>query len=559
MADDEPDRPRPDHRDAAEGIRRSGAGGGRLADGHRLPPHRAERARPGGGVRHVEHPRDHPGGELPLVPRPRRAGAADVARQAHLQRQGPDGGLFLDADQPCDHDAGHAPRAQLPRRRPPRRPRSQGSLDLFWRAGAVTETLELFQRLGLAVAVGFLIGVERGWKSRDMEDETRVAGLRTYTLIGLLGGVAGLLGVMLGVAAFASMAIAFALMWTVFKVFETMRDGDISVTGTVAGLLVFALGAYAIVGDLAVVAASGVLLAGALAFKDAMHDWLDRLTWPELRSGLLILAATFVALPLLPDRALDPYGAFNPRELWLLTIVLALASFAGYVALRVGGRKAGVYFAAAAGALVSSTVVTLDLARRNKAGEVAPVRAAAAATLANIVMFIRVGVLIAVFATPAFIDAWPALAAAVAASAAAIALLAHATARRGEEDESTAPVTSPLDLKSVGRFALLLAAITVGARIVASVWGEGGLLAFAATAGLVDVDAVALAVGGMVRDGLAPHDGANAILLAAAVDTASKVAIAAFAGERALVWRYALASAAALVAGVGTYIAMTII
>lgn len=420
------------------------------------------------------------------------------------------------------------------------------------------ETFELFQRLGLAVAIGFLVGVERGWKSRDLEDETRVAGLRTYTLIGLLGGVAGLAGVHLGAVAFIALALAFALPWTLFKLMETLRDGDLSVTGTIAGVLVFALGGYAMVGDLALAAAAGVLIAAVLAFKQAMHDWLDRLTWPELRSALLILAATFVALPLLPDRALDPYGAFNPRELWLLTIILALASFAGYVALRVAGPKAGAYFAAAAGALVSSTIVTLDLARRTTAGEVTPLRAAAAAALANIVMFLRVGALIAIFATPALADAWPALAAAVVASAAAIAILVHTAARTDKENQRAAPLTSPLDLKSVARFALLLAAITVGARIVASVFGEGGLMAFAATAGLVDVDAVALAVGGLVRDGLHPHDGTNAILLAAAVDTVSKVVIAGFAGAQRFYWRYALASAAALIAGVALYVALAL-
>ena len=109
-------------------------------------------------------------------------------------------------------------------------------------------------------------------------------------------------------------------------------------------------------------------LAALLAFKQALHDWLDKVTWKELRSALLILAATAIALPLLPDRAIDPWGAINPRELWLLTILVAGASFAGYVAVRVLGDEVGVLAGAAAGALVSSTVVTAELGRRVHGG-----------------------------------------------------------------------------------------------------------------------------------------------------------------------------------------------
>jgi uncharacterized membrane protein (DUF4010 family) len=100
---------------------------------------------------------------------------------------------------------------------------------------------------------------------------------------------------------------------------------------------------------------------GLLAFKDALHNWLDKVTWKELRSALIILGATFIALPLLPDRTIDIWEAINPRELWLLTILVAGASFAGYVAVRVLGNDVGVLAGAAAGALVSSTVVTAEL------------------------------------------------------------------------------------------------------------------------------------------------------------------------------------------------------
>ena len=407
------------------------------------------------------------------------------------------------------------------------------------------DVLDLFQRLGLALAIGFLIGVERGWKSRGAEDESRVAGLRTYTLIGLLGGVSGLIGALFGPVVLAALALSFSLAWLVYKAWETLRDGDLSITGLVAGLIVFALGAYAARGSLAIAAAAGVALVSVLAFKSALHDWLARLTWPEIRSALLILAATFIALPLLPDRALDPYGAFNPREIWLLTIVIAGASFAGYVALRALGPGAGLYIGAGAGALVSSTVVTYDLARRTKAEEVDPLQAAAAACLANLVMFLRVGALIAIFAAPAFVSAAPILGAAIGATLLAAATLAFLDRRPGRA-EAAMTLKSPLNVASVVRFALLLGAIIAAARLIAHFYGASSLTLFAATAGLVDVDAVALAVGGLVREGLAPPLGVQAVLIAAGVDTLSKAAIALYAGRARFAVPYALASVFAI-------------
>ncbi|MGE0046493.1 MAG: MgtC/SapB family protein, partial [Hyphomonadaceae bacterium] len=254
---------------------------------------------------------------------------------------------------------------------------------------------------------------------------------------------------------------------------------------------------------------------------------------------------------LLPDRALDPYGLFNPREIWLLTIVIAAASFAGYIALKALGERTGLYIGAAAGALVSSTAVTLDLARRAHAREVDPVQAASAATLANLVMIVRVGALIAIFATPAFPAALPALVAAggVALAAAAFGYFApHET-----KAETTAKLSSPFDIKSVLSFAVLLAGVTAATRIITERFGDAGLLAFAATAGLMDVDAVSLAVGGMTRNGLDPHAAAEAILLAAAANTLTKLAIAGGIGRGRFALYYWGAGALSLIAGAAAF------
>lgn len=404
--------------------------------------------------------------------------------------------------------------------------------------------LDMFQRLGLAVGIGFLVGVEREWKHRDAPEGSRAAGVRTHAIIGLTGAIAAALLPVAGPLGFAALTVSLAGALIAFKVRESQLDNDVSVTGTIAALLVFALGAYAMIGQLAVAAASGVALAAFLAFKQALHTWVDKLTWQELRSALLILAATAIALPLLPDRAIDPWGAINPRELWLLTILVAAASFAGYVAVRTLGDEVGVLAGAAAGSLVSSTVVTAELGRRVHGGESHATVAASAAAVAAAISVGRVIVLLAVTAAPILPHAGPALAAAV-----IVFVVAAFTMRwfdRAEtKGDGSQTLQSPLGLASVAAFALFLGAVIVVGRIVADTFGEVGLLPFAATAGLADVDAVTLAAGSLVRGGLEPLAGAHAVLLAVLMNTLAKGGIAFVTGG----WRFAsLYFAAALAA-----------
>jgi uncharacterized membrane protein (DUF4010 family) len=368
--------------------------------------------------------------------------------------------------------------------------------------------------------------------------------LRTHAVIGLAGGLTGALLPMIGEIGFAALTLSFAAAFITFKIRESLKDDDISVTGTIAGLLVYALGAYAMWGDLRIAAAVGVALVALLAFKNALHNWLDHVTWKELRSALIILGATFIALPLLPDRTIDPWDAINPRELWLLTILVAGASFAGYVAVRVLGSHVGVLAGAAAGALVSSTVVTAELGRRVRTGETHAMVGGAAAAIAAAISIVRVIVLLAVTAVPVVPEAAPALAAAALVFAGSAFAMRYFD-RQQEGADSAQKLRSPLDLVSVVQFAAFLGAVITIGRIVADAYGQAGLLPFAATAGLADVDAVTLAAGSLVRGGLEPSVGAHAVMITVLMNTLAKGAIAFVTGG----WRYAaLYFAAALAA-----------
>lgn len=401
------------------------------------------------------------------------------------------------------------------------------------------------ERLALALAIGFLVGLERGWRTREVAEGGRTAGLRTFALAGLLGGLAGLLSADLGGWAFAALGLPFAGAFIYFKQREQADEHDHSVTAVVAALLVFALGAYATIGDWQLAAGAGVVTTGLLAFKGALHGWLRKLTWAELRAALVLLAMTFVALPLLPDRGFGPHAVVNPHELWLLTIVMAGVSFAAYALVKLLGPSRGLIAASLAGAMVSSTAVTLHLARVTRADPLAARLAAGGALLAGGVMAMRLLAVAAVLAPALLQILFAPLGVFAAASALAGALTIGRTGWEWDAGEGRA-MQSPFEFGVVLKLGLVLGGVMAAARWVSAVHGAEGLLPLSALAGLVDVDAVALAVSRMVaNEGLEPATAVEAMLLAAAVDSLSKVGIATFVGGRAFGARFGLGTAAA--------------
>jgi uncharacterized membrane protein (DUF4010 family) len=396
---------------------------------------------------------------------------------------------------------------------------------------------DLISRFAVALGIGLLIGLERGWRTRELEPGSRAAGIRTFAITGLLGGTTGALAMALGGAASAGggivVAIGFASYAAVFGIFtleENRAGGHYSATSAVAGMLTFALSAYALVGDMLIAAAAAVAAAGLLALRQQLHGWVASITWPELRSGLVLLTMTFIALPIMPNTPIGPFGGVNLREVWLIAIVLAGVSFAGYVSVKYFGVRYGLLLAAAAGGLASSTAVTIANARHAARGEGAPRLLAAGVAVASTIMFIRVLAIVAALRPSLLVLVAPALLSA-AVVAVAFAVTWVTWQRNGDQEHREVAFRNPFGFWSVVGFALLLAAVIVLGRAVGEWLGAAGAITGAIVVGLADVDAVTVSMTRLVPDTLSAHQAALAILGAVASDTVSKVAIGAAIGR----------------------------
>jgi uncharacterized membrane protein (DUF4010 family) len=417
------------------------------------------------------------------------------------------------------------------------------------------DTDELLSRFAVALGIGLLIGLERGWRARDDKPGSRTAGVRTFAISALLGGIVGALALAAGGTATAGGGAliglglaAFAAVIAVFCLEENRADQTYSATTAIAAILTFALGVYALLGDMRVAAAVAVATAALLALRESLHGWVKSVTWPELRSGLILLAMSFIALPVVPNDPIGPFGGVNPREVWLIAIVLAAVSFLGYAAVRYFGERQGILLAAGAGGLVSSTAVTLANARRAAAGEGAPHLLAAGVSLATAVSFGRVLAIVAVLKPSLLVLLAPTLAAATTA-AVGLAVFWVYRPTDGDAGHTVVKFRNPFGFWSVIALALTMGVIILLGRVLDQTFGSAGAIIGAAALGLFDVDAVTVSMSRLVPQSLSLRDGAFAILAAVASNTLSKLAIGAGLGRGRFAVRIASMSAAALAAG----------
>ncbi len=387
----------------------------------------------------------------------------------------------------------------------------------------------IFLDLAIALAAGLLVGVERGWQYRRAEEAERFAGVRSFGLIGLLGGLWALLArelgeVLLGFAFLGFGAVVFMILFL-----ERRDSASQGVTTLVAAMVTFALGALAVAGYQVVAAGGAVVTTVLLSLKPVLHRWVRRLEAKELNAALKLLLISVVLLPVLPDRGFGPWQALNPYTLWWMVVLIAALSFSGYVAMKAVGPRRGTVLTGLLGGLVSSTAVTLSLARlarRPGAERILAVGILVAAAT----MFPRVLVEVAVVHPPLLLGVGGPLAAMTLLAGVGAAWLWRRPGRAATPAGSGVTVSNPFELWPAVQFGLLLAAVMFLAVALRHWLGDAGVYLLAAASGLADVDAITLSLARMAAGDLPPQVAARGIVLAAVVNTLVKGLLAAWIG-----------------------------
>ena len=407
--------------------------------------------------------------------------------------------------------------------------------------------LDLALRLAIAALGGAVVGLEREWSGHAAGPTARFAGIRTFTLLGLTGGLAGLLHALEAPIAGSVLLAGAAALVVAAYVAASLYDVD--GTTEVAAFVVLAAGAMAGLGQLAVASGLSALTGLLLVEKSGLHALVARLDGADLRAGIRFAAMALVVLPLLPAGPYGPEPGVRPRELWALVLFFSGLGFLGHVARRAVGRSHGLTVAGALGGVISSTNVTLVFSRASRD---APAEAGALATgvlAANLVLVPRVLAATAVLAPPLAVALVPRLAPA----AAVLALLLPFTRRSSPHHENTEPTVAsqPLRVGPALQMALLFQVVLYAVSAAQAWFGQAGLFTTAAALGLTDVDALTVTMARSVAPSAGVAIAADAVTVGVVANTLLKAGLALVVGRgacRTLVPAALAAVAAVLVA-----------
>jgi uncharacterized membrane protein (DUF4010 family) len=371
----------------------------------------------------------------------------------------------------------------------------------------------------VALGIGLLIGVER--ERRKGSGETRgAAGIRTFALVGLLGGLCAQFDDALVLAVGAGFVGAAAV-----AAYVTSRPRDPGLTTEVALLVTFLLGALAH-RDIQLASGLAVVVTVLLASRSSIHRFVKRvLTEDELNDALVVASAALVVLPLLPNRAVGPYGVLNPVTVWRLVVVIIGVSALGYVARRTLGSRLGLPLAGAAGGFISAAATIGGMGRRAREEPSQTAMAVAGALLANVATVVLLAVVLAI----AHLDTLATLAVAlVAAGVTAAGFGALATWRSWRAgapphtDEGRA-----FHLATAVVFAATLTGVLMLAAALTDRAGSTGLVLGVGLAGLADSRSAAISAGALASSGSVTSDAAAlAVVVAFTANTLTKILVA---------------------------------
>lgn len=407
---------------------------------------------------------------------------------------------------------------------------------------------QIILKLSVALLLGALTGLQRGWAARDQKPGERVAGMRTYALVGLLGGIAALLSLQVTAWVLPATLLAVCLAAVMAYRVRMLQMRDYSITGIIGLLLTFCFGAVAVAVDMAIAATAAVITTIILDNKHEIHSALKHLQEHELDAALKLLVISVVMLPLLPNQAMGPGDMLNPYEIWWMVVLIASISFVGYFAMRVGGTERGILFTSVFAGLASSTALTLHFSRlARQTPQISPLLSSGM-LLACGTMYLRI-LLYCAMINPALLSRLILPLLMMTLVLYVPALLIWRKYRNGTRVEQPALHSNPLDLKSALLLGALLTVILLMASVLQQWLGNTGIYVLAAVSGITDVDAITLSLARMSQSGLANTTVIIGIIIASSVNNLMKAGMAVSIGGRAMLLRVALPIVLSLLAG----------
>ena len=399
--------------------------------------------------------------------------------------------------------------------------------------------------LGIAFGLGLLVGLQREKSDHEM------AGVRTFTLISILGVLAGFLTRDFdNPFILPTFGIAITGLMLMANFLKAKKESEVNVgqTTEVAVLLMFAIGSYLVLGNQIIAVVVGAALAVLLYVKETLHNFIDRLKEKDLSAIMTFVGISLVILPILPNQTFGPFDVLNPREIWLMVTLIVGISILGYFVYKWVGKKAGMISNGILGGIISSTATTVSYARNSKddktLAKVSAFVIMAAVTVSIVRVVIEIGIVvpeklpvlifpfIVLFAFMTFLSV----------------VLFYFVSKEENQKEMPEP-KNPAQFKSAFIFGLLYAVILLAVAYTEEEFGNSGLYIVSIIGGLAKKDAITLSLAQSIKSGLATELGWRLIMTGVLANFAFKILLAAVLGSRLLAKWLGVAMVVSIAAG----------
>lgn len=381
----------------------------------------------------------------------------------------------------------------------------------------------------ISLLIGALIGTER---QRRLAEERLigVAGLRTFTLIALLGTLCANMAVYYSQEFIIVAFGAFILLVGIGYYSASARtQGRVDLTSAVAAVLTFILGSLSFFDDRRLLAvALAVVITWILATRKLTHRYVEAMSETDLLDTLKMGIIALVIYPFLPDQPLDPLDVLNPRQIWLMVVLVSLIGYVGYVLIRILGTERGLSLTGVLGGLVSSTAVTTAMASEVRSQRELLSSAVFATTIASCTMFPRMLFIILVVNRDIFLSLLPKLGSMTIVGVALAALIL----RKKDPVGKNVALKDPFRILPALTFGGFFAIVLLTSKLASIYFGNAGTYAASVIAGLADVDAISLSMATLAKSSLTPGTAVTAITLAAITNTLVKLSISYIMGTR---------------------------
>ncbi|HEV8124417.1 MAG TPA: MgtC/SapB family protein [Gemmatimonadales bacterium] len=392
--------------------------------------------------------------------------------------------------------------------------------------------------LGVASLVGLAVGIEREWSGNQAAAHPRFAGVRTFLILGLLGGLSGV-SLLAGWTAIGTILLAAGTVLVLIAYFVASQPpAGVDGTTEAAALVVLALGVFAGQGYYTLAAGVCAVVVLALREKAELHRLVHRLGEAELKAAIQFAVLALVVLPLLPEGPYGPLGGVRPRSLWTVVLILSALNFAGYLARRIAGPGLGYPITGALGGLVSSTAVTLQFSRLSRREPKMAGPLSLGVVAACTVLLPRVTAISAILNPDVARALLPYL---IPPLVAGIGILAWALLRHRRRDAGKTEFVdkSPLRLWSAIQMAIAFQAVLMIFALVRQWWGTPSIIPSAALVGLTDVDALTFSMSRLGTSADMVGLAARGIAVGILANTLLKMTIALVLGSPGYRWRAA--------------------